>query len=102
MGLNTMFKRADDQELCEQGGGPGLLFPNHSSPVPSKPYSFCRRKAKLKWIVFTELRSCVTAEVAVWASWYFIVYVDAKQHWTWILFSQIMPFSRQVAKKSSI
>ena len=34
------------QELCEQGGGPGLSFPIPFFPRPcDKPYGFCRRKA---------------------------------------------------------
>ena len=35
------------QELCEQGGGPGLsLIPYPVlPPVPNKPYGLCGRKA---------------------------------------------------------
>ena len=34
------------QELCEQGGGPGLSFPIPFFPtVPNKLYGFCGRKA---------------------------------------------------------
>ena len=72
--------------VCEsRGGRPGL-------PVCNHPYGLCGRKATLNLnCSISELRSCVTVEMAILGSpslMVLMVSVDVKQHWTWTVVFQ--------------
>ena len=75
------------QELCESRGGlPGL-------PVPNSPYGLCGRRAAVKRIQISKVRSCVKEDMEVLASPSLIVLnmvsVDVKQHWTWTTLTEL-------------